>query len=111
LILSCSPKFTREVSFACLLEIVNDFRGGQPNRETFKKLLWLAGCGLEVVGGDSSTMAVADYADEEDAIEKLESLGCLSGTMQSDKPSTEDWTVIVPIVLELIRMWLKNRQK
>ena len=56
-------------------------------------------------------MAVADYADEDDAIEKLESLCCMSGTMQSDKPSTEDWSVIVPIVIELIRLWLKNRQK
>lgn len=109
--MSCSPKFTREVSFACLLEIVSDFRGGQPNRETFKKILWLAGCGLEVIGGDPTTMATPEYACEDDAIEKLESLCCLSGTMESDAPSTEDWTVIVPILLELVRLWLENRRK
>jgi hypothetical protein len=108
---SCSPKFTKEVSFACVLEIVNDFRAGKLDKETFKKILWLSGCGLEVLGGDVTTMSVLTFATMEDAILALEKCCYSSGMLSSDQPKTEDWTIIVPIVFELIRLWLENRRK
>ena len=109
--MSCSPKFTKEVSFACVLEIVNDFRAGKLDKETFKKILWLAGCGIEVLGGDATTMEELEYKTEEEAILALESECSFAGIQVEDMPSTEDWTVIVPIVLELVRLWLENRRK
>lgn len=109
--MSCSPKFTKEITFACVLEIVADFRAGKLDRETFKKILWLAGCGLEVMGGDVTTMSTVSFPTVDAAILALEEICTPSASLSDDESETEDWTIIVPIVFELIRLWLENRRK
>lgn len=120
--MSCSAKFSNDISLACVFGLIADIRNGI-NVQTAKNLLWVTGCILEKVGSptlpqddDVSTMSLTDLESAVNALEaaayRLASAD-LEATIQAKPPvaSVEGWEVLIPILFELFKMWLENRKK
>ena len=122
--MSCSPRFTNEISLTCIFGLIGDIKNGV-DVQTIKKALWIAGCILEKVGpptlpqGDDE-VGLLDYVDKFDVlVGKLEAVAYKLAeqeteavfTAQSPQVGTQGWEVFIPIILEIVKLIIENRKK
>lgn len=118
--MSCSAKFPNEINLACIFGLIGDFRNGV-NTQTIKNLLWVTGCVIEKLSPptlpqeDVSTMFELDLEGALAALEKAAyglATEQLETTVQGGpQVGTQGWEVLIPILLELFKIWMENRNK
>jgi hypothetical protein len=118
--MSCESKFSSDVSLSCILGLVADIRKGI-TPATIAQALWVAGCLItklspsEVDGTPEA--GIASEASLEDLLNTVE-LECEGlqreasvAAMASPVADTQGWEVLIPVILEIIKMIIENRKK
>lgn len=126
--MSCAPQFPNNISLSCVFGLIADLKNGV-NVQTVKKALWIAGCLIEKVGpptlpqGDNEVglLSVVDQFDV--LVGKLEATAYALAQQETDdavslalagrppQASIEGWEVLIPIILEIIKLIAENRRK
>jgi len=107
---SCNPAFPNDLPLSCLLAFVGEVRAGL-SPKVIKQALWYSGCILEKVSpADLVTVAsVETYSDLDKAVDALEAALIPQVDILDDTVKTQDWTVFIPIILEVIRLIMERR--
>jgi hypothetical protein len=108
--MSCQPKFETQVSLACILELVTLARAGK-QQEALKRGLWLAGCGMEILKPSETPVGIMETTEQDVLLTQLETAVTdrIVLTLSSENDvRPEDWTIFIPIIIELLKRWLKK---
>lgn len=123
--MSCASKFEPQVSLTCILQLVNQVRQG-PTRQTLTQALWIAGCLIEQLSPPTlpefevQDVRLLDTTGEDETeldvlLNRIEAqaellnnndVGILAGEV-----GTQGWEVLIPLVLELIKLIMERRKK
>jgi hypothetical protein len=125
--MSCAPQFPNNISLSCVFGLIADLKNGI-NVQTVKKALWIAGCLIEKVGpptlpqgnDEVGLLSVVDRFDV--LVGKLEATAYALAEQETDEAvslalgkapqaSTQGWEVLIPIILEIIKLIAENRRK
>lgn len=121
--MSCSAQFPSDISLSCVFGLVAEVRNGI-TPATAKKALWIGGCLLEKVApanlpplADTQTLSV--YPDLNSVVDDLEAqcntLASVEAgevaTLDAPVAGTQGWEVLIPIIFELIKFIIEQRQK
>jgi len=91
--MSCAPQFPNNISLSCVFGLIADLKNGI-NVQTVKKALF----------GKLEATAYALAEQETDEAVSL-ALG------KAPQASTQGWEVLIPIILEIIKLIAENRRK
>jgi hypothetical protein len=119
--MSCSAKFPADLSLSCIFALVAQVRNGI-TPATVKDALWIAGCLVEKVGPATlppQTGLPVTILNEEDNLEVLldnivaecTSLSAEASISASPPVGTQGWEVLIPLIFELIKFIIEQRQK
>jgi hypothetical protein len=127
--MSCESKFDGEVSVSCLLELVADVRKGA-SLKVLTQAMWLLGCVIAKFATPQSGIAsvgLSSIGDDLEGLnveildcEGLESVLCAIETKCAEREvsiqsgpavGTQGWEVVIPLILELVKMIIENRRK
>lgn len=130
--MSCESKFDGEVSVSCVLALVADVRKGV-SVNTLIQAMWLLGCLIAKVASPQSGISPVGYSAMSDSLEGLDlesdsvNLGgdldsllveiearCAEREtfIQSGPPvGSQGWEVFIPLIFELIKFIIEQRQK
>ena len=116
--MACESQFPNDLSLSCVIALIGKTRAGV-SLEILKEWLWTAGCLVEkfspVTLPPTSEIASAKDQDELDVLlAECENL-CKAYNNYTEDPvvfadAKFDWTVLIPIVLQIIELIMK-RQK
>jgi hypothetical protein len=116
----CESKFTSDVSLSCILGWVADARKGVTT-QTITQALWIGGCLVTKLApsdasSDTPEVGTMSCASLESLLDDLE-CKCneleqnVSATSVPPSAGTQGWEVLIPVIFEIIKMIIENRQK
>lgn len=111
--MSCTPLFSPDMQLSCILTFISRVREGV-SIQTVKEGLWISGCMMEkFVPSDAPTIQHT-FTDLESCLDTLEQL--IATNIDDDVNSktlgsVKDWTVLIPIFMELAKMLLERYLK
>jgi hypothetical protein len=116
----CESKFTSDVSLSCILGWVADARKGVTT-QTITQALWIGGCLVTKLApsdasSDTPEVGTMSCASLESLLDDLE-CKCneleqnVSATSFPPSAGTQGWEVLIPVIFEIIKMIIENRQK
>jgi hypothetical protein len=122
--MSCDAKFPAELSINCIFTLIAELRNGV-TPATIKRALWTGGCLMEKLSPPSLStifpeddVSISSFSGLElDAlVDQLEAAASsLSvaevGILSTPESGTQGWEVLIPIMLEIIKLIIANRQK
>jgi hypothetical protein len=108
--MSCESKFSNEVNLSCIFDLAREIRQGV-NTKVVKDTLWVSGCLVEKFAPSLPTSPEVRPADTEDAIDYLCDAILAYETVSADATSTFDWSVLLPIFLQLAQLLLERLTK
>jgi hypothetical protein len=122
--MSCPSRFATDLPLSCLISLVQQAKEGV-SVSLIKQAMWVGGCLLEKFSPSDQPTTMTVYTTVDEAVEHLDTL--LERMAKSEHvvntaatqeevaiaqdAVTKDWTVLIPVVLELIRLILENRKK
>lgn len=135
--MTCAPQFPPKFDFACIIQFLMKARSVKETGVSMALVsegLWLTGCvvasfdpvgvtlgnDLAIDTTEDSVFAALNEVDRLDALvaEGLkffdaddEEQHALTVQAFRDDPKAKDWTVFIPIMLEIVKMILENRRK
>lgn len=122
--MSCTAQFPAELSLSCIVSLVAEIRNGV-TPATIKKALWVSGCLLEKLAPatvpvpSDDEVSISSFVELEDILAAIElhintveaaELGEVSA-MGTPVSGTQGWEVFIPLILELIKFIIEQRQK
>lgn len=130
--MSCESKFDGEVSVSCVLALVADVRKGV-SVNTLIQAMWLLGCLIAKVASPQAGISPVGFSAMSESLEGFDIEGgsaSLGGDLdsllveietrcaereafiQSGPPiGTQGWEVFIPLIFELIKFIIEQRQK
>jgi hypothetical protein len=123
--MSCSAQFPPKFEFICLWQLIGKLKNVPTegvSASLIQDCLWLSGCmiaSFDPVGVTMSQPTLLSELELEDLVAKLEVAFqdengvATEEAMQSlrDNPNSKDWTIFIPIILEIIKKLIENRNK
>lgn len=111
IIMSCQAAFPADMPLSCIIGFISRARDGF-TPILLRDGLWISGCLTEKFAPTDVPSIQSSFEDLESALNTLEeTINLLTQEDVGTLAGTKDWTIIVPIFLEIIKMLMDRYMK